>query len=693
MPKKTLLALSVLITTSLCLPTFAVQNTPSQANQPNQPQKINMQTLAQQPQLSNDFVELNIQLANGKLSDVIFRDKVNGKSYSLGPNIFSIDIIGTGDEESSGKPDNNKRFTLTAQNLKASIPLIEKLTAKPSARRLVERRNGQRITIPFGWTRDGLSVLWIAEIREGLPYARISITVCSENFLAAPVRRVRVLEFDAPEAIVQGTVKGAPVTANGNRLFAGVEHPLGINRVEDGKIIAQMDRKLDIPVHVPLTVSTVLGVSTAGQLRRTFQQSYINEERARPYAAFLNYNTWYDIGYFDKYDEKAAMNVVKTYGDELVRKRGVIIDSFLFDDGWDDTETLWQFHKGLPNEFKNIRKEAESFGASPGIWFSPWGGYGPPKASRLKAADGKFETNPSGFALSGPKYYEHFKNMCLHMIKENGINHFKLDGTSGDETQIPGSKFSSDFEAIISIIEEMRNVKPDLYVNLTTGTWASPFWFGIADSIWRQNWDHAFVGEGSKRNKWMTHRDACLYGNNVAKSPLFPINSLMVHGVIYTKRAKGLETVEKDELTDEIWSSFGSGTQMQEIYISPSLLTPQQWDTLAAAAKWARANNKTLIDTHWLGGDPAKLEVYGWGSWSPEKGIITLRNPSDTAQQWSCDATAVFELPVGAATKYKLSSPRGSKLPAEFLEAGKPITITLKPFEVIVLEAIPVSDK
>ncbi len=35
-------------------------------------------------------------------------------------------------------------------------------------------------------------------------------------------------------------------------------------------------------------------------------------------------------------------------GEELVRKRGVTMDSFLMDDGWDNTSSLWQFDRDFP---------------------------------------------------------------------------------------------------------------------------------------------------------------------------------------------------------------------------------------------------------------------------------------------------------------------------------------------------------
>lgn len=640
--------------------------------------------------LQNEYVALTVQTAGRKLANLTFQDKLNGLSYDLGPDIFAVSLLETEpDEACSEDVVKDKLLKITPSSLMAQSMQQEQIKGNPEARRLVERADGMRVTIPFSTLDGGLKVTWWAEVRQGHPYARVGLTIYPEHG-ALPVRNVTVLDFAAPDAMVAGTVKGAPVVASGNRLFTGVEHPLSVNTVKDGRVTVGLARKTDLPSRAEATFSAVLGVSSPTQLRRTFQLSYLNEERARPYAAFLNYNTWYDIGYFDKYDEKAALDVVKTYGEELVRKRGVVIDSFMFDDGWDDSTTLWKFHKGLPNEFREIRKVAESYGAAPGVWFSPWGGYGQPKDDRVKAADGKFETNESGFALAGPKYYKHFRDMCIHMIKENGINHFKLDGTSGVETLIPGSKFASDFEAIIALIEELRQVRSDLYVNLTTGTWASPFWFGIADSIWRGGWDHEFIGEGTDRNKWMTFRDTRIYANNVAVSPLFPINSLMTHGVIYTKRARSLTSVEGDDLTNEIWSGFGCGTQMQEIYVSPGLLKDSEWDALAAAAKWARENQETLVDTHWVGGNPVDMGIYGWASWSPKKGILTLRNPSSQPQTWSFEPAALFELPAGAPTSYKLSSPKGDQLPADTIKVGKPVTITLQPYQVIVLEAAPI---
>ncbi|WP_353065583.1 hypothetical protein RBB77_05995 [Tunturibacter psychrotolerans] len=62
------------------------------------------------------------------------------------------------------------------------------------------------------------------------------------------------------------------------------------------------------------------------------------------------------------------------------------------------------------------------------------------------------------------------------MIDQYNVNQFKFDGTGNADSVFPGSAFDSDFDAAIHLIERLRKKKPTIFVNLTTGTTASPFW-------------------------------------------------------------------------------------------------------------------------------------------------------------------------------------------------------------------------
>lgn len=471
--------------------------------------------------------------------------------------------------------------------------------------------------------------------------------------------------------------------------FFGFEHPLSECTADGAHLRCGITRELPLRAGHTLSVSSVIGMSHEGQLRRDFL-AYVERERAHPYRTFLHYNSWYDLGYFSKFDEAGALDRIAAFGTELHDKRGVTLDSYLFDDGWDDPTTLWRFHSGFPRGFTPLRDAAAKYGAAPGVWLSPWGGYGKPHEERMKyGKEAGFELNAKGFALSGPNYFRRFHDVCMQMIRDYGVNQFKIDGTGNVNSAIPGSEFDSDFAAAIRLIDDLRAAKPDVYINLTTGTYPSPFWLRYADSIWRGGEDHDFAGVGSWRQKWITYRDADTYAGVVKAGPLYPINSLMLHGLIYAQHAKNLTDDPLNDFGDEIHSYFATGTQLQEMYITPSLLSQANWDDLAEAAKWSRRNADTLVDNHWVGGDPAKLEVYGWAAWSPRLGIVTLRNPSDKPQTYVLDLQKALELPPGAPRSFDVKNVWKNQSTALPANAGEPYTISLRPFQVMTFELTP----
>jgi hypothetical protein len=578
--------------------------------------------------------------------------------------------------------------SLAASSMRlAGRPRVEDLPPNPQAARMEEHLAGKRLIVRLEDPASKFVVVWSVILRDGDNYFRQEFSLSAAQ--DTPIQEVRLFDFQLRSAQVVGTVKGSPVTA-GN-LFLGFEHPLSRCVVEMERVRCSIERKLPLKTGQEITYSSVIGVSPAGQMRRGFL-NYVERERAHPYRPFLHYNSWYDIGYGERYDQAAALDAIHTFGEELSVKRGVKLDSFLFDDGWDDPRSLWSFASGFPDGFAPLKSEAAKYGAAPGIWLSPWGGYDKAKEERMKFGRKQgFEMNEGGFALSGPEYFARFREVTLDFIRKNGINQFKIDGTGNVNSVFPGSDFDSDFHAAISLIGEWRALKPAIFVNLTTGTYPSPFWLRYADSIWRGGEDHSFAGVGPWREKWITYRDANTYAGIVRKGPLYPLNSLMLHGIIYARQAEHLGDDPEHVFVHEVHDYFGGGTQLQEMYITHSLLSVENWDDLAEAARWSRRNAATLVDTHWIGGDPARLEVYGWAAWSPEKGILTVRNPSDRPQSISLDVGRAFELPDGAPRKFLAHSPWKRDLEERPvpLAAGESHIFLLKPFEVLNLEAVP----
>ncbi len=101
------------------------------------------------------------------------------------------------------------------------------------------------------------------------------------------------------------------------------------------------------------------------------------------------------------------------------------------------------------------------------------------------------------------------------------------------------------------------------------------------------------------RERWATYRDAQTFANIVRRAPLYPLNSLMTHGLIHGPMAEGsMLVVGGTNLLHEARCFLGSGTQLQELYLTPGWMNQKSWDQVAAALHWARAREDILADTH-----------------------------------------------------------------------------------------------
>ena len=239
------------------------------------------------------------------------------------------------------------------------------------------------------------------------------------------------------------------------------------------------------------------------------------------------------------------------------------------------------------------------------------------------------------------------------------------------------------------MIGELRALKPDLYINLTTGTYPSPFWLRYADSIWRGGEDHEFPGVGTNREQWITYRDADTYEHVVLAGPLYPAE--FAHAARHHLREARQEprTPTRGTISRTRCATTSAPARSCRRCTSLRRCCRGRTGTPWPRRQAGRATNAdVLVDTHWIGGDPAQLEVYGWASWTPRKAILVLRNPSDKPQTINLDIAKAFELPADAARTYQMRSPWKEDRGLESLRvaAGQPHTFSLKPFEVLVLE-------
>lgn len=630
--------------------------------------------------LENDA--LRMSFVGGR--PVAFLDKRNGRSVALGKSGWFSLVLG------DRRVATDKRFRLNG-----GVGASQAADVSGSA---TTDRPGVSLTAGFTDSATGLTLDWKAWLGDDANYVRQRFVFRSKD----PIQIDRYVMVELPSRseahglasspVAQlGAVDGSPVVS-GNLFFA-LEHPMSETMKQPSGIGVFVPRQAPLQSGDSLVLTTVCGTTPAGQLRRGFLY-YLERTRSHPYRPFLHYVSWFDLSWVDrKLDESSCLERIRTFGDSLVRARHVTLKAFMFDDGWDNDSTLWQISRSFPNGFQPLRQLADTYGVGLGVWISPWGGYDPQKAERVaygRKQHPAFETNKNGFSLAGPVYFNRFREVTTRFIKDDDVRIFKFDGVgAGNGASGAGLSYQKDIDALLRLTRDLKKTEPDLFLSLTVGTWPSPYWLFYGDAIWRAGDDFGFAGKGTKRQQWINYRNGQNYVNNVLRAPLYPLNSVMLHGIcIAPLGPPGTLDLSEEDIADEIWDYFASGTGLQELCVDPDLLTTDMWDQLAGGARWSAANADVFPDVHWIGGDPGKDEVYGYAAWAPRKGVLSLRNPSTETKTFLLDIGRAFGLPQGAARTYRLSDPRRAS-PAMRLSAGTPVRITLAPHELLVWDAWP----
>eukprot|EP00056_Hartaetosiga_gracilis_P011870 m.184007 g.184007 ORF g.184007 m.184007 type:complete len:908 (-) comp13594_c0_seq3:1087-3810(-) len=516
---------------------------------------------------------------------------------------------------------------------------------------------------------------WAAGVVPSVSVVRLSVQIHSLNHRFAP-RSFYTVSIDGRDVTSSGSVKGSPIIQTKSRVFLALEHPLSGNGrlYEDSEdVICGIFALPRFPAGTSSSVyNTIIGSYKEDfPVNKAFWE-YLEAARASPSRPFLHYNSWFDFyswqeenpTYKDRtMTARSCQERVRLVGEELVDKRNVVVDSFLWDDGWDDHKSLWSFHSGFPDGFTPVSEEAKKIHSGIGVWVSPWGGYGSAKKARLTfAKEFGYETNKGGFSLSGEKYFNRFSEIALNMVEKYGVNMFKFDGIGFAGNDIHA--YATEVEGLMNFLNKLRgaarNAGSSLWLNLTTGMWPSPFWLLYGDSIWRGFGDLGYHGEGTERQRWVTYRDAVVCKMVVMRAHLFPLSALMLHGIVLgavgESRVLGLDTVGRMiDFEEEVWSYFAMGVQLQELYISPDKVPAEAWDVIGEAAKWARLNSRVLKLSHWVGGNAVALELYGFVSQVDDDFILFIRNPTSSPTSVSLGLGNAFNLPKAMTANTKMA--------------------------------------
>ncbi len=568
--------------------------------------------------------------------------------------------------------------TITASEMKLEDVKMVTLAENPSAATASLRYAGKALEARF--TYEELSIVWRAVLRNGSHYLRTEMDIQAAKDL--PMKGIVAMNYlvaknsayTAPEVV--GNTRGAILASN--HIFAGLETPMGLNSSKDEgngtHIEGLWRRNTTLKAGKTWNISSVVGLVAPKQLRRSFL-AYSERERAVAWRPYPVYISWYELN-IDRNNAQApsykgnmtveqCADVVSHWKTHFYDKYQMAPKAFVWDDGWDQYGT-WTFNPNFPNGFDEPANEAKKMGTGIGAWLGPVGGYG--QSGEYRRA---YWRSKGGMQLSNEDYYNFFIRCCTNMIDRYDFRFFKFDGISAQASAIgpdEGTRGEENAEAIISIERAVRQKRPDIFLNTTVGTWASPFWFHFTDAVWRQEGDYGEAGDqGTDRERWITYRDRLVYQNFIQRSPVCPINTLMTHGFILSRWGAVSKNMDYDGIVREMRCAFACGSGMVELYNDYKLMDEIKdnqgnagalWKDLAECIKWQQEQADVLPDAHWVGGNPwdgKKANVYGWAAWNGKKSVLTLRNPSTCAQTFTTTLREALDIPAYVRGKITLT--------------------------------------
>jgi len=421
------------------------------------------------------------------------------------------------------------------------------------------------------------------------------------------------------------------------RAWFGVEFPASQNSLREGRLSLVHFPGRDLGQGALTCKTAVCGIAPPGLRLPLAFADYLDTIATKP-RSFLHYNSWYDLR-GDELTTDRLLTVFEGYRKHLLEPYGLRLAAFVPDDGWQDYQSIWRPRKNiLPQGWAPLAQALQARGSRLGLWM-PLSGF---SLDTAWGAQQGLEVSNRGkwYCLGAPNFKQAMKEATAAHIRNANIGYYKHDfnmlacsAEGHGHLPTPEAGHEANVDGTLELLHYERSLQPDIFLNVTSGMWFSPWWLMEADAIWG-----AFPGDtGHDRSwpqltprEWTTsfydvhlYRMYCLRPNNFV-----PISRLMTHGVTQGRYAMlGGENEPLREWSDHVIWYFARGVQMKELYISPDRMREEMWKPLGTAIRWAETRARILAHVVMIGGDPSAGQPYGFIHWRGDDGIWALRNP------------------------------------------------------------------
>jgi hypothetical protein len=504
--------------------------------------------------------------------------------------------------------------------------------------------------------------------------------------------------------------RGFPVYVE-TEFFLALAHPAGIAEGADGRVVLRQFPGVTLaPGTAFQCMEAVYGVANTGEARQCFvthlQSRMLRVVRGhdRAYTIFDNFGSWPSDSFSNS--EAYVLHSLKLLA-ESQKKAGVHFDLCSVDFWVDYHGTLKECDpERFPNGLKRIEHALDHMGTAMGLWIDGslefWTIGGNPDSEvqacmnyDLQKPDSLKEVQMErrAFCRATEPIRSMYTDAFRYHIRKNGVRLLKFDNTScicvnPKHDHLPGLYSTEAIEnGLIDFFQSLYTECPDVFLMLYWG-YKSPWWLLHADTLFDSGLDMEAASPSNQPALYL--RDSVTQKLDQGQRFASNIPALGKDSLGVWLSGWGWNSqIGKERWQEGFVMDICRGSLLGQIWGDNDWLSPAEWTQLADFLALLKAHPECFANSGFILGDPLKNEPYGYSCSDKRRAFLAINNATWQDHIVKLELGTNCGLPDDGRWDLYRWYPRPARLMGEREVFGSEVVMAMRPFEVVLLEAVP----
>jgi hypothetical protein len=505
--------------------------------------------------------------------------------------------------------------------------------------------------------------------------------------------------------------RGFPVYAD-DECFFTLAHPAGAAEGAGGKVLLRQYPGVPLaPGETFSCMEVVYGVARAGAARQAFVDHVRSRMRRvvrghdKPYAIFEPFGAR-PTGDFNETEDFVLDNIAQVAQGQ--REAGCHFDLYSVDFWVDYRGTLKECDpQRFPRGLQPIRQELDKLGTALGLWIDgsmeSWsiGGnpspdvqaclnFDPQKPETLK----QVQLGRKAFCRAAEPIRSMYAEAFRHHIREHGVRLLKFDNTgcvcvNPGHGHLPGLYSTEAIEdALIDFFRVLDAECPDVFLMLYWG-YKSPWWLVHADTLFDSGIGIEAASPSDQPTPYV--RDGITQKLDqaqwVANENLPPLGKDSLG--VWLSDWPWNSQVGKERWEAGMVMDICRGSLLAQPWSDTPWLSPPERKQMAEFIALLKAQPGCFGNSRFVLGNPNQDEPYGYCCTDGRRAFLALHNGCWKDSVLRLELNSVWGLPDGHAWDLYRWYPDPARLASPQEPFGNTVALALRPFEIVLLEAVP----